>query len=88
MVEMGADPSADDLEGQLLACRCLANLMEALPGSAHTVVHHGGVPVLCSKLLEIQYIDLAEQSISVRSFFFLSSFVLLSSSFRLDRLTP
>jgi hypothetical protein len=62
--------------------------MEALPGSAHTVVHHGGVPVLCSKLLEIQYIDLAEQSISVRSFFFLSSFVLLSSSFRLDRLTP
>lgn len=65
MVEMGADPSADDLEAQLLACRCLANLMEALPGSAHTVVHHGGVSVLCSKLLEIQYIDLAEQAISV-----------------------
>lgn len=65
MIMMGEDPSADKLEAQLLACRCLANLMEALPGSAHTVVHHGAVPVLCSKLVEIQYIDLAEQTLSV-----------------------
>lgn len=55
----------DNLEEQLLACRCLANLMEALPGSAYTLVHRGAVPVLCSKLLEIQFIDLAEQTISV-----------------------
>ncbi|KAI8453100.1 hypothetical protein BY996DRAFT_8502365 [Phakopsora pachyrhizi] len=53
-----------DVEQMLLASLCLANLMEALPGSAHTVVHHGAVPVLCAKLLEINFIDLAEQSLS------------------------
>lgn len=51
-------------EAQVLACRCLANLMEALPGVAHTVVYHGAIPVLCSKLTEISYIDLAEQTLS------------------------
>jgi E3 ubiquitin-protein ligase TRIP12 len=55
----------DNLEAQVLACRCLANLMEALPGVAHTVVYHGAIPVLCSKLIEISYIDLAEQTLSV-----------------------
>lgn len=55
----------DNLEAQVLACRCLANLMEALPGVAHTVVYHGAIPVLCSKLIEISYIDLAEQNLSV-----------------------
>ncbi|KAF8557697.1 hypothetical protein OG21DRAFT_1434490 [Imleria badia] len=54
----------DNLEAQMLACRCLANLMEALPGVAHTVVYHGAIPVLCSKLIEISYIDLAEQTLS------------------------
>jgi E3 ubiquitin-protein ligase TRIP12 len=53
-------------EAQVLACRCLANLMEALPGVAHTIVYHGALPVLCSKLVEISYIDLAEQTLSVR----------------------
>ena len=37
----------ENLEAQVLACRCLANLMEALPGVAHTVVCHGAIPVLC-----------------------------------------
>lgn len=55
-------------EAQVLACRCLANLMEALPGVAHTVVYHGAIPVLCSKLIEISYIDLAEQTLSVSPF--------------------
>lgn len=58
----------ENLEEQLLACRCLANLMEAMPGSAHTLVYHGAVPVLCSKLLQITFIDLAEQTISVSGF--------------------
>jgi len=57
----------ENLEAQVLACRCLANLMEALPGVAHTVVYHGAIPVLCSKLIEISYIDLAEQTLSVCS---------------------
>jgi len=56
----------ENLEAQVLACRCLANLMEALPGVAHTVVYHGAIPVLCSKLISISYIDLAEQTLSVR----------------------
>jgi E3 ubiquitin-protein ligase TRIP12 len=51
-------------EIMLIACRCLANLMEALPASAANVVYGGAVPVLCQKLLEIQFIDLAEQALS------------------------
>jgi E3 ubiquitin-protein ligase TRIP12 len=51
-------------EVMLLACRCLANLMEALPASTANVVYGGAVPVLCSKLLEIGFIDLAEQCLS------------------------
>jgi E3 ubiquitin-protein ligase TRIP12 len=52
-------------EMMLLACRCLANMMEALPASTANVVYGGAVPVLCSKLLEINFIDLAEQCLSV-----------------------
>ena len=53
----------ENSEMMLLACRCLANLMEALPQAARYVAHAGAVPVLCQKLLEIQYIDLAEQAL-------------------------
>jgi hypothetical protein len=63
-------------EAQVLASRCLYNMMEALPGTAHTVVFHGAIPALCSKLLEIQFIDLAEQNISVSSVIFDSTFSL------------
>lgn len=59
-------PFGENPDVMLLACRCLANLMEALPQATGTVVYSGAVPVLCSKLLEIQYIDLAEQALSVR----------------------
>lgn len=54
----------DSPEIMLLACRCLANLMEALPASIANVVYRNAVPVLCSKLLEISFIDLAEQALS------------------------
>lgn len=57
-------PDEEDQQAQILACRCLANLMEAMPHAAHTVVAHGAVKVLCSKLTEIQYIELAEQALS------------------------
>ncbi|GAA5832992.1 hypothetical protein JCM11251_006474 [Rhodosporidiobolus azoricus] len=60
----GGDMEENDVQMMLLACRCLANLMEALPGSAHSVVYAGAVPVLCDKLKDIQYIDLAEQTLS------------------------
>lgn len=58
-------PAEDDMECQLVACRCLAHLLEALPGSGHTLVHLGAVPVLSAKLTEIAYIELAEQTLSV-----------------------
>ena len=48
----------------LLACRCIANLMEALPPSTANVVYGGAVPILCEKLVQISFIDLAEQSLS------------------------
>lgn len=51
-------------EMMLLACRCIANLMEALPPSTANVVYGGAVPILCQKLLEIHFIDLAEQALS------------------------
>ncbi|KAI5308272.1 Ubiquitin fusion degradation protein 4, partial [Ascosphaera atra] len=50
-------------EIMLLACRSLANMMEALRGSIANVVYGGAVPVLCQKLLDIQFIDLAEQAL-------------------------
>ena len=59
----GAEENADEM--QLLACRCLANLIEAMPTTSHNIVANGAVPVLCSKLFEITFIDLAEQTISV-----------------------
>ena len=55
----------ENAEMMLLACRCLANLMEALPPATANVVYGGAVPILCQKLLEIQFIDLAEQALSV-----------------------
>lgn len=57
-------PTELDAEIMLLACRCLANLMEALRGSVANVVYGGAVPILCQKLLDIQFIDLAEQALS------------------------
>lgn len=64
-----SDFGEENPEMMLLACRCLANLMEALPSSTANIVYGGAVPVLCQKLLEIHFIDLAEQSLSVSSFF-------------------
>ncbi|WVQ72803.1 hypothetical protein IAR50_002363 [Cryptococcus sp. DSM 104548] len=60
----GIGGEEEELECQLVACRCLAHMMEALHGCGHTLVHHGAVPVLCSKLQEISYIELAEQTLS------------------------
>ncbi|KAF9196772.1 Ubiquitin fusion degradation protein 4 [Haplosporangium sp. Z 11] len=54
----------DNPEIMLLACRCLSNLMEAMPAALGSIVYGGAVSVLCSKLIEIQYIDLAEQSLT------------------------
>jgi E3 ubiquitin-protein ligase TRIP12 len=76
-----SDFGEENPEIMLLACRCLANLMEALRGSVTNVVYGGAVPVLCQKLLDIQFIDLAEQALSVgffNYFFFAFGFVPIS----------
>ncbi|GME86469.1 unnamed protein product [Ambrosiozyma monospora] len=53
----------EDLELQLVACRCLYNLMEAYSDSVSDVVAAGAIEALQAKLLEISYIDLAEQAL-------------------------
>ena len=60
-----SEAGEENPEMMLLACRCIANLMEALPQSTGNVVYGGAVPILCQKLLEIHFIDLAEQALSV-----------------------
>jgi E3 ubiquitin-protein ligase TRIP12 len=61
--------------------------MEALPGVAHTVVYHGAIPVLCSKLIEISYIDLAEQTLSVRHAIFFSLPAFSSATQTLEKIS-
>ncbi|KAJ2875327.1 Ubiquitin fusion degradation protein 4 [Coemansia aciculifera] len=68
----GADGDYGELTGfiennidiMLLACRCLSNLLEALPLAGELLARLGAIEVLCGKLLEIEYIDLAEQALS------------------------
>ncbi|KAJ2254631.1 Ubiquitin fusion degradation protein 4, partial [Coemansia sp. RSA 455] len=68
----GADGDYGELTGfiennvdiMLLACRCLSNLLEALPLAGGLLARLGAIEVLCGKLLEIEYIDLAEQALS------------------------
>jgi hypothetical protein len=77
----GKMPSADaeldpeqDQQAQLLACRCLQNLMMASEGHGMTagyIVRNGGVKVLCDKLTSIENIELAEQVIVVSIYRFL-----------------
>lgn len=52
-------------ETELLACRCLANLMEALPQSTANVVYGGAVKILVEKLKEFADLDMPEQVLSV-----------------------
>ncbi|KAJ1761882.1 Ubiquitin fusion degradation protein 4 [Coemansia sp. RSA 1591] len=49
----------------LLACRCLSNLLEALPLAGSVLLRHGVVDMLCTRLLDIEYIDVAEQALTV-----------------------
>lgn len=44
---------------------CLASLVDSLPHASGIIVSSGGIPVLTSKLLNFEFIDLAENSIKV-----------------------
>lgn len=60
--------SGGNPEVMLLACRCISNLLEAMPTAVTSVVFHGAIRVLCQKLKSIQYIDLAEQALYVQCY--------------------
>ncbi|KAJ2818061.1 Ubiquitin fusion degradation protein 4, partial [Coemansia erecta] len=49
----------------LLACRCLSNMLEALPLAGSVLLRHGAVDMLCARLLDIEYIDVAELALTV-----------------------
>lgn len=49
----------------ILACRCLTNMLDAIPTSSAAVA--SCIPSLCAKLLSIEYIDLAEQCLTTIS---------------------
>ena len=49
----------------LLAARALTFLADVLPSSCAAIVRHDAVPAFCARLLTIEYIDLAEQSLQV-----------------------
>ncbi|CAM0955142.1 unnamed protein product [Alopecurus aequalis] len=48
-------------DAMLLALRAITYLCDAMPRAADAVVRHGLLPVLCSRLLAIEYLDVAEQ---------------------------
>uniref|UniRef100_A0ACD5U1W4 Uncharacterized protein n=1 Tax=Avena sativa TaxID=4498 RepID=A0ACD5U1W4_AVESA len=54
----GAVASPDEM---LLAVRAITYLCDAMPRAADAFVRHGLLPVLCSRLLVIEYLDVAEQ---------------------------
>lgn len=47
----------------LLAARAITFLADVMPATAASIVRNGAVQVLCARLLAIDYIDLAEQSL-------------------------
>ena len=50
-------------ELMLLATRAIAYMVDSVPHAGRACVTHGAIPSLCEKLLTIEYIDLAEQSL-------------------------
>ena len=50
-------------DAMLLAARALTSMADILPNSRGAIIHHGALPAFCSRLLTIEYIDLAEQSL-------------------------
>lgn len=53
-----------NVETKIYAARALTHMMEALPSSSSAIAMNGAASPLCQNLLSIEYIDLAEQSLS------------------------
>lgn len=66
LTDVMVDPLFEDnVEISLMACRALCNLLDAHPSSLDKHSYSRVVRVLCQKLFEIQYIDIAEQALTV-----------------------
>lgn len=64
LVGIMEDPKlADDLELQLVACRCLYNFMEVNLDFIHDALENNAVNAIGNKLKEVSYIDLTEQAL-------------------------
>ena len=50
-------------EMMLLSCRAITHLLEVMPKAAPKVAASGAVPIFCQRLLTIEFIDVAEQSL-------------------------
>ncbi|RWV88210.1 hypothetical protein BHE74_00004189 [Ensete ventricosum] len=61
LVKLASHESNPDV--MLLAIRAVTYLCDAMPRSAEAIVRHGALPVLCGKLLAIEYLDVAEQGL-------------------------
>ncbi|KAG1337984.1 E3 ubiquitin-protein ligase UPL4 [Cocos nucifera] len=59
LVRLAGHETSPDV--MLLAIRALTYLCDVMPRSADALVRHGALPVLCGKLLAIEYLDVAEQ---------------------------
>lgn len=57
---LGEEHSPDMM---LFAARALTFLADVLPSSCNAIVGYNAVPAFCARLLNIEYIDLAEQSL-------------------------
>lgn len=69
LVDILTEPMfVEELELQLVACRCLYNFLEINPDFVHSAVQAGAIEALQGKLLEISYIDLAEQALQTLEF--------------------
>lgn len=78
----------DDVEISLIACRCLCNLLDANSSTLRRHSYTRIVQVLCQKLFEIQYIDIAEQALTVCLFHFTLLLLLLTVARPLEKFLP
>ncbi|XP_066342849.1 E3 ubiquitin-protein ligase UPL4-like isoform X2 [Miscanthus floridulus] len=61
----GGDGTGATPDVILLSVRAITYLCDAMPRAGDAVVRHGLLPVLCSRLLAIEYLDVAEQGYAV-----------------------
>lgn len=67
----------------LLATRALCYMIESIPKSSRSIVRNNAVPIFCNRLMFIQYIDVAEQTLQVHfTFVFFQQNIFIHTFFR------